>query len=46
MYYAVDADLGEEYAWVESALPDGLYAEIEDDTYGRLTGLRLYLPID
>ena len=40
--YGVDED-GERYASVGFVLPEGVYAEIEDGTYGTLTGLRIYL---
>ena len=40
--YGVDED-GESYATIGFVLPEGVYAEIEDGTYGNLTGLRIYL---
>ncbi len=40
--YGVDED-GESYATIGFVLPEGVFAEIEDGTYGNLTGLRIYL---
>jgi len=40
--YDVDDD-GEPYARIGFGLPEGVYAEIEDGTYGELQALRIYL---
>ncbi|MHB1772059.1 MAG: hypothetical protein ACYCST_10000 [Acidimicrobiales bacterium] len=40
--YGNDED-NEPYATVGFVLPEGVFAEIEDGTYGNLTGLRIYL---
>jgi len=40
--YEEDED-GESYALVGFVLPDGVFAEIECETYGRLAGWRVYL---
>lgn len=36
-------ETGEQYATVGFCLPDGVYAEVEDGTYGQLQGLRVIL---
>jgi len=36
-------ETGEEYATIGFCLPDGVYAEVEDCTYGQLQGLRVIL---
>jgi len=36
-------ETGEQYATVGFCLPDGVYAEVEDGTYGELQGLRVIL---
>jgi len=42
VYYNID-EMDEEYALVAFPLPDEVYAEIEDSTYGVMEGFRLYL---
>ena len=37
-----DYDGGGDYITVGFVLPDGVYAEIEDGTYGQLQGFRIY----
>lgn len=34
---------GEPYVFIEQKLPSRVYAEVEDNTYGRLRGFRLYI---
>lgn len=41
--YRVDDETGEEYAALDVALPGGWLAEIEGETDGKLTGVRLCL---
>jgi len=36
-------ETGEQYATVGFCLPDGVFAEVEDGTYGQLQGLRVFL---
>jgi len=46
VYYNIERisrDIDEEYALVTFPLPDGVYAEIENSTYGVMEGFRLYL---
>ena len=41
--YCSDPETDDEYAALEVALPDGWLAEVEEETVGQLTGVRLYL---
>lgn len=41
--YAVQADFGSFYAWIQLNLPLGFLGEVENDTWGTLTDLRFYL---
>jgi len=43
MYGNDDYDGGGEFASVGFTLPDEIYAEIEDGTYGQLNAFRIYL---
>lgn len=41
--YLHDPDDDLDYALVRLALPEGVYAEIDGETFGSLAGLRIYL---
>lgn len=44
VYYvdAADSEENEAYAIVGFVLPEGIYVEIEDGTYGEVQGFRIY----
>lgn len=44
--YHFDDEQGEDYARVTMSLPDDsrIFAEIEDETYGQLKAVRIYIP--
>jgi hypothetical protein len=41
-YIFGEDEQGDEYVTIGFVLPEGVYAEIEDGTYGQLQGLRIY----
>lgn len=41
VYYDTDLD-GDDYAVIGYKLPEGVYAELSDATYGTLQGFRIY----
>lgn len=41
--YRVDPETGDAYAMLDVCLPDGWLAEVDEDTFGQLTGVRFYL---
>jgi len=44
VYYEIDEDRDDkEYALIAFTLPCGVFAEIEDSTYGNMEGFRIYL---
>lgn len=42
-YLQYEDDYDGPYLWVPYDLPDGVYAEIDGETYGTLMGFRIYL---
>lgn len=43
LIWGFDPEQGERYVLVGYNLPPGVYAEIEDGTYGELQGIRVYV---